>query len=178
MTNEEILQELSDIRAELDRLQSLIIAQPVPAPGPGSIIEKGDDILEGPNEFGAVKFRAVEKFKPGTWVLCPLTITKAAPLTDQQKYSIVMNCGYDEDTDSFVPAFGYFWPASQRTDNPAAKISSFCHESAFKKIVNLPFVKPRWTLDMQKGLANTIAVRTKDVNEIVAGLQAIRDGKN
>lgn len=174
MTNEEILQELNDIKAELVRLESLIKV----APAPDAIPEKGDDILEGPDENGAVKLRAVEAFKPGLWVLTATTLTKVPDLTDKQRNSIIMNVGYDVDTDSYVPAYGYFNPASQNPNSPAIKIGSPCHAAAFKKILNLPFIKPRWQLDMEQFLPNTIAVRTKDVNEIVAGLKAIADGKN
>lgn len=171
MTNEEIKAQLDQVQEFLNQLKAELAGNATPAPAPAA-----SGVIEGPNEWGAVKLAKVEAVKPNTWVLWPPTL-KETHLSDQARNTICANVGCDADG-NLGAAFGMFRPASQKPGNPAAKVCSPCYPSVFKKRVNLPFIVPTWNLDMANALPDTISARTSSEDEVALALQTIRDGKN
>ena len=84
MTNEELLAAIRLIvKEELARQNSVTATT-------------DETIVEGPDEFGRVKFAGTEKVREGVWVLSILTLRQAlagkiAPLTMKQLASLMMN---------------------------------------------------------------------------------------
>lgn len=92
MTNEQIEQALKDLQTGLDTLRDEYhrVATTIP-------VVSASIISDGPDEFGRVRFTAVDKaLGRELWVLSQLTLQQGLTLTDKQKACIQVNVGCDE----------------------------------------------------------------------------------
>lgn len=161
MTNEELLAAIRAIIKE-----ELILMNTAPS---------DDEIVEGPDEDGRVKFLGTERENPAVKVLSVLTVKKAAsgeiaPLTEKQMATLMMNCGCDE-RGNLQPIFGRDYG---QTGNPVIDETTYMANKVVKKAT---FWQPnRYVLGeafAQSDLDRTISSRSEKIATLVASVKGL-----